>query len=63
MEQQMHAQEQPAGEKLSLPGPHETGRTRPSDQEEWRAEFPYPWSEDQERCLIPSPYAEPIGLS
>ncbi len=47
MEHEMHAQEQRGREMPSPADPQGTGRTRRSDQEEWRAEFPYPWSEDE----------------
>ncbi len=47
MEQEMRAQEKPGSETRSSASPQGTGRTRRSAQEEWRAEFPYPWSEDE----------------
>ena len=47
MEQQMHAQEKPGSEALSPVGTQGTDMTRQPAPEEWRAEFPYPWSEDE----------------
>ena len=47
MEQQMSAQKKPASETLSPAGTQEAGRTGQPAREEWREEFPYPWSEDE----------------
>src|SRR5579859_2143199 len=47
MEQKMNAQEKPGRETLSPAGTQGTERARQPAQEEWRAEFPYPWSEDE----------------
>ena len=47
MEQEIHAQEKPGSETLSPAGAQGAGGARRSDQEEWRAEFPYPWNEDE----------------
>jgi Rieske Fe-S protein len=47
MEQEMSAQEKPGSEALSPAGTQGTEEPRQPAQEEWRAEFPYPWSEDE----------------
>src|SRR5581483_611228 len=59
MEHKMHAQGKPGSEALSPAGTQGTDMPRHPAQEEWRAEFPYPWSEDEVvtrrdtlRCLL-----------
>ncbi len=47
MEHKMNVQGKPGSETLSPAGPQGTERTRQPAGEEWRAEFPYPWSEDE----------------
>ncbi len=47
MEQQMSAQKKPASETLSPAGTQGAEKTRQPAREEWRDEFPYPWSEDE----------------
>ncbi len=47
MDQQMSAQKKSASETFSPAGTQETERTRQPVREEWREEFPYPWSEDE----------------
>jgi nitrite reductase/ring-hydroxylating ferredoxin subunit len=47
MEHQMRAQEQPEHEVLSPADPPGTDRPGTQATEEWREEFPYPWSEDE----------------
>ncbi len=47
MEQETRSQENPGGEALLHTGIQGTDRPRQPAQEEWRSEFPYPWSEDE----------------
>ena len=47
MEPEMSAQDKPGSEMPTSVGTQRNGRVRRSDQEEWRAEFPYPWNEDE----------------
>ncbi|SRR5579884_2184728 len=47
MEHKLHAQEKPGGDTLSPASAQGTGRPRQLVQEEWRAEFPYSWGEDE----------------
>jgi Rieske Fe-S protein len=47
MEHKMNAQGKPGSEALSPAGTQGSERPRQPAQEEWRAEFPYPWSEDE----------------
>lgn len=47
MEQQMRPPEQPERETDRSHSPAGNGQLRSFTQEEWRKEFPYPWSEDE----------------
>lgn len=47
MDQQMSAQEKSESETLSPAGTQGTDLPRQPAQGEWRAEFPYPWNEDE----------------
>ena len=47
MEHKRSAQEKPGSETPSPAGTQGSERPRQPAQEEWREEFPYPWSEDE----------------
>jgi Rieske Fe-S protein len=47
MEQQISAQRQPERQPGESSPKAESKQPHPSTQEEWRKEFPYPWSEDE----------------
>ncbi|HET9999326.1 MAG TPA: ubiquinol-cytochrome c reductase iron-sulfur subunit [Ktedonobacteraceae bacterium] len=47
MEHKMNAQGRPGREALSPAGIQGAARASQDAQEEWRTEFPYPWSEDE----------------
>jgi Rieske Fe-S protein len=47
MEPKMSPQKPPERETLSPPAAQSVPSAQPSAQEEWRIEFPYPWSEDE----------------
>jgi Rieske Fe-S protein len=47
MEPKMSPQTHPESTALSPAAPHGTLPAQPAAQEEWRTEFPYPWSEDE----------------